>query len=555
MVTKDFIKFLFKISFLYKKSYLFSFILLLFLFFLSELSFILGFPEISKLLNSLSSNTDVRFHLNLYLFEINNIFGYLSIFLINFILKIIILKVSVQYGALITKQISSIYFDRYINELHKIEKHDFFDEFRSDLTIRLEILYSHFLLPSLTILFSIVAILSGAVALLFIDFNLTLLSCFIFICSYGIFFKISKKQLLYNDKTIKDSSYKLTNIIDNLLKDYKGLLINKDLAFLKKNFNVHNYELKKSYGLNYFLGHLPKYIIETTGFIFIILFAYLSSNQFMSNEYFSFLISFGLASIRILPIFQRFYSSITTIFGSYNTWSKILRVIDNNIISKENNKKLDLKKLIIQNINYKIIKKDNEQYLFSNLNLDFKIGNVYLIRGKSGQGKTSLLDIIVGIKKPDTAEFYINDQLFNNRIYENVPCYYLSQDASLPNGYFMEWFDRTAINNDSKINEINELFYKNDVLKYLPEDIKSWYISDNARNLSVGQRQRIFILRAVWKKCKLIILDEPTSGMDKTNEIKFFNLIQKLLSNSIVIIATHSLELKPGPKVKLIELN
>ena len=94
----------------------------------------------------------------------------------------------------------------------------------------------------------------------------------------------------------------------------------------------------------------------------------------------------------------------------------------------------------------------------------------------------------------------------------------------------MEWFDRTAINNDNKINEINELFLKNDVLKYLPEDIKSWYISDNARNLSVGQRQRIFILRAVWKKCKLIILDEPTSGMDKTNEIKFFNLIQKLLS-------------------------
>ena len=146
----------------------------------------------------------------------------------------------------------------------------------------------------------------------------------------------------------------------------------------------------------------------------------------MSNEYFSFLISFGLASIRILPIFQRFYSSITTIFGSYNTWSKILRVIDdNNIIFREDNKKLDLKKLIIQNINYKIIKKNTEQYLFSNLNLDFKIGNVYLIRGKSGQGKTSLLDIIVGIKKPDTAEFYINDQLFNNRIYENVPyCIY-----------------------------------------------------------------------------------------------------------------------------------
>ena len=204
MVTKDFIKFLFKISFLYKKSYLFSFILLLFFIFFIGVIIHIRFPEISKLLNSLGSNTDVKFHLNLYLFEINNIFGYLSIFLINFILKIIILKVSVQYGALITKQISSIYFDRYINELHKNEKHDFFDEFRSDLTIRLEILYSHFLLPSLTILFSIVAIFSGAVALLFIDFNLTLLCCFVFICSYGIFLKLVKRNCFIMIKLSKN---------------------------------------------------------------------------------------------------------------------------------------------------------------------------------------------------------------------------------------------------------------------------------------------------------------------------------------------------------------
>ena len=76
----------------------------------------------------------------------------------------------------------------------------------------------------------------------------------------------------------------------------------------------------------------------------------------------------------------------------------------------------------------------------------------------------------------------------------------------------------------------------------MPENLNEWEIKDNSRNLSVGQRQRIFIARAIWKNCKIIILDEPTSGMDKNNENDFLKLITSLLRNSIILIATHSID-------------
>ena len=74
----------------------------------------------------------------------------------------------------------------------------------------------------------------------------------------------------------------------------------------------------------------------------------------------------------------------------------------------------------------------------------------YLIRGRSGKGKTTLLDIISGIKKPNSAEFYIDGNKIKN-LSDCVNVYYLSQDASIPNGNFLNWFDRKAMNNATKI--------------------------------------------------------------------------------------------------------
>jgi len=327
------------------------------------------------------------------------------------------------------------------------------------------------------------------------------------------------------------------------------LIINNDIKFIQKQFIKLNYDLKISYGMNHFLGQIPRYSIETIGFISIILFATLTSSNLMPKNLFIFFTSFGLAAIRLLPIFQRFYSSLTTIFGTKNTWGEILQITRSSYNRKKNIKNLsskilkfeDFNELSIKNVNYSYIKKDKELKIFENDNFLFHVGNTYLIRGSSGKGKTTLLDIISGIKKTKNAEFYIDGNKIE-KLNDCVNIYYLSQDASIPNGNFLHWFDRNAMNNETKIKKIKELFKVCNISHYLPENLYNWEIKDNSRNLSVGQRQRIFLARAIWKKCKIIILDEPTSGMDKKNENEFLNLITSLISKSIILIATHSID-------------
>ena len=98
--------------------------------FFIEILFILGFPEITKLFDINNfDNIKNTFEINLILFSIDNIYTYTFIFIINFLIKILILKIIVNYSADITKNISQEYLSYYLNELDKNNDQNLFDEF------------------------------------------------------------------------------------------------------------------------------------------------------------------------------------------------------------------------------------------------------------------------------------------------------------------------------------------------------------------------------------------------------------------------------------------
>lgn len=562
MVIRKFISnFFFLVRLNQNKYYLSYFIIILSFFFFSEIAFVLGFPQITRVFNINNFNSLIsNFEINLFFFKITNIYIYSIVFFINFILKIFILKIIVNFSSKIILNLSVEYFNFYKKKISDFNQ-SIFDELRSNLTVRLEILYSHFLIPAFTLVFSVVAFLGCAIAIALVNWKLAILSIIVFLFLYLIFFYISKSYLKNNDLIIKESTFNLSNIIDNILKDYKGLKINNDLNFIEEKFNFYNYELKKSYGINHFLGQIPRYAIESIGFLIIIIFAFAVSSNYIPKTFFIFFTSFGLASIRILPLIQRIYAALTTIIGSVTTWTSIIENV--RVSNKENIYKKPVliktynkvKKISLIELNYKIIKNHKEINLFNKFNLNLEVGHIYLIIGSSGTGKTTLLDIIAGLRHVKNLKYYINDRVEQN-INNKINIYYLTQDASIPNGSFLEWFDRSSINNKNKKSNIKKLFQNCELFEYIPTDFENWIITNNARNLSFGQRQRIFIARAIWKKSNVLILDEPTSGMDKKNEINFFNFIKEFTKNSIVVIATHSISnFKKDPNIKIIDIN
>jgi len=193
--------------------------------------------------------------------------------------------------------------------------------------------------------------------------------------------------------------------------------------------------------------------------------------------------------------------------------------------------------LLISNLSFS---RKNEIFLLNKLNINIKKGDLLIIQGESGCGKTTLLNIISGLIDPSSGEIQLNEVIINSNNY-SVPSEkrnigYIFQDYALFPHLTAKDNAIYALDNlkGSKLQQeyiVNALNLKEHLNKYPFE-------------LSGGQQQRVAIARALLMHPSLLIMDEPFSGLDKENSQDAQKLIQECIKelNIPAILVTHSLE-------------
>jgi ABC-type bacteriocin/lantibiotic exporter with double-glycine peptidase domain len=171
-------------------------------------------------------------------------------------------------------------------------------------------------------------------------------------------------------------------------------------------------------------------------------------------------------------------------------------------------------------------------------------GDFVGIAGNSGNGKTTLLNILLGFVTPHAGEVYINQQpttsLQRKQYWHQIA--YVKQQP-----FFM--YDTLLANitlNGRQSHERQRLQKALDIsgvsewLSQLPDGLNT-LLTENAKNISGGQRQRIALARALYKEANLIILDEPFSELDAKAEENLLHHLQQLAAaGKIVILITHN---------------
>lgn len=170
--------------------------------------------------------------------------------------------------------------------------------------------------------------------------------------------------------------------------------------------------------------------------------------------------------------------------------------------------------------------------IFENINISFKNNGLYLISGKSGIGKTTLLNIITGLEKPDRGNVIVNDRKIKRRVSSRE----ISYTSQTP--LFFE--DKTVYENiilSLKINnnEVND----EKIIRLLNEFGLINKIHKNASDLSTGEKQRLNICRGILSDAKIMIFDEVTSNLDDNNRLIVLNKLQELSKDKIIIITSH----------------
>ena len=184
---------------------------------------------------------------------------------------------------------------------------------------------------------------------------------------------------------------------------------------------------------------------------------------------------------------------------------------------------------------------DGSEAVLNNIEFCVKPGETVALVGQSGEGKTTILRIILGLMKPDsgTMEMMINGEKLNVSDSTRRFCSYVPQDNAIFSGTVAD--NLRIVRKDATDEEMKEALIVADMWNYIAEQPLGLQtvVGERGVNFSEGQIQRISIARAVLRKSPVLLMDEATSALDAETEGRVLNNLMKSDQKRTCIITTH----------------
>lgn len=403
------------------------------------------------------------------------------------------------------------------------------------------LLNSFFLINELFLFFGIILIL------MFVSPETTIFLSLIFVFFGIIFVKIYKKKQEKLGKELVGYDKKKIKILNEIFNSIKDLILYEAKNFFAETYKNNLSGSVRIRGSQSVLRNLPKLFIETFVIFVVCLILFYSVSQ--NIDFNLFLPQIGLfviSAIRLIPsVTKAAYAFQILTFGKETV--SILNHEINQIKElknkEENIEVLKLNKTIeLKNIKFSYDKSKSIHYDF---NINIKKNSFTGIVGKSGTGKTTLLNIILGLVPINSGSLLIDKLDISNK--EKLLSGWRQNIGYVPQSiYLLDDTLKANIAFGVKENDIN-LENLNRAIDYskVSEFIKDWpngyntIIGEKGGKVSGGQLQRIGIARALYNNPDIIILDEATSALDENLERKIIEILSDLKKIKTIIIVTH----------------
>lgn len=187
--------------------------------------------------------------------------------------------------------------------------------------------------------------------------------------------------------------------------------------------------------------------------------------------------------------------------------------------------------MIITNVSFQ--ENNEEKCRIHNIDLQIQPGELVMIVGESGAGKTTLLKLMTGLYKPSNGSItYYGNEAQLTAVWQEPRFFRVTVKENM-------YFGEERLENELEKNA--ELVNVTPIIRGLPEGLQT-VLHKSGEEFSGGERKRLALLRAIVSNPHLIILDEPTAGLDPNNQEFFWNMIEELGSDVTRIVATHDVE-------------
>lgn len=414
----------------------------------------------------------------------------------------------------------------------------------SGITVKVQRSVFGVILPLLTLVSSTVLLVAIVLTLFAIDPLVALLAFLGFGVSYGLITWLTRHRLVSNSERI---AYEQTQVIKALQEGLGGIrdvLLNGTQASYCEIYRRADYPLRRADGNNIFIGGMPRFAMEALGMMLIAALAYFLSLQAGGiATALPVLGALALGAQRLLPALQQIYNAWASITGSRASLIDTLELLEQPL-------PVDLKQpvpaplLFQKDIQFRDVYfrySGGGPWVLDGLSLNIAKGSRVGFVGSTGSGKSTTLDLLMGLLPPNEGELLVDSQ----RIAGSQLRSWQQNIAHVPQSIYLA--DATVAENIAfgvppdaidlvKVQQAARQAQIADFIESIPEGYQT-HVGERGTQLSGGQSQRIGIARALYRQASVLVFDEATSALDNVTEQAVMDAIEGLADVTILFIA------------------
>lgn len=478
--------------------------------------------------------------------------GFLSLFIV---VCSTVFKIVTQYAVNRFSSLQRHYFATRLLKIYLQQNYEFFIQRNSSSLVKnilseVDQLIGAMILPLLTLMSYGIVLLSMVGILLIYDPIMAIATASVLAGFYVTIYLLVRKKLTQIGQEFTQANKERYQTCQEALAGIKDVMINNAKQGYLEQFERSSRVFARHIATRDILGQVPLNIIETVGYGCLITLAMI---LVISGKEVSHILPvlglYGFAAYRMLPAAQNIYRAISKIKFS----QQILAILQPEFeLEKKNHPTKSNDKFEPLNFDYSI-RLENIKYAYpsrldkpvlDNFSLKIKKNSSLGIIGKSGSGKSTVMDIMLGLLFPQEGKIYIDDE---ELIEGNIPRWralvgyvpqfiYLADKSIAENiafGIPKAEIDLNQVKKVAKLAQIDEFIRYS--LKYGYDEV----VGERGVMLSGGQRQRIGIARALYKNPQVLFMDEATSALDSETEQAINDAIQRLNGKMTMVIIAH----------------
>ena len=408
--------------------------------------------------------------------------------------------------------------------------------------------FTNLLYTIISFLVGIINLITIVIFFLIINIKITFLILLSFPFIYLLISLTTKKILINKSKETTEAINKKYEVLQETFGGITQIKINNLYEVFIKIFEKNEKKFRKSEIVNNTIIVLPKYIIESIGISILAITCYFlfTNNIINHSKLITSIAVVAFTAQRVLPIFSTCYQSLLNIISNSFITKDIETLLKNNNLNNFGNKNIIFdNKLVLVNVSFKY--SSREEIVLKNINLEILKGSHLGIVGKTGTGKTTLINLVLGLLFPTSGQILVDGTKLNQdnmlswqKYISYVPQDIFLNDTSIKNNIILNTSNKV---DEKKLREVIEISQLQDFVDSLEDKVET-LVGEKGFQISGGQKQRIGIARALYANRNILILDEATSALDFQTEKKIVDEINRKKQVTIIQISHKIMNLK-----------